>query len=198
MLRLSAQHLLPGEGRGIELRPVDLLREDGRGPVADREALALRVDPICVRHAHAGRGAVPGEHHVAVAIDLGEIGKLAIGRDEGADIFEFELLLDVGDPVLAERVPGEHIDAARPQQRPQRHLHGAGIRRRHQRDAIAVRESQQLPRLRQRQLDPRLGFGLAMIAPEQRALQRLDRPAWTLGARPRRESRIGGAPSWLR
>ncbi len=174
-----------------------LLREDGGCPVADREPLAIRIDPICVRHTHAGRGAVPGEHDVAVAIDLREIGKLAIRRDESADIFELELLLDVGDPIPAERIPGQNINAARPQQRPQRHFHGAGIRRRHQRDAIAGGQLQQVTRLCQRQFQSGLGFGLAMITPEQRALQRLDRPAWTLGARPRRESWIGGAPGWF-
>ena len=193
MLRLAAQHLLPGEGRGIELRPIDLLREDGRGGVADGEAFAVGRDEIAVRHAHAGGRAVPGEHHVAVEIDLGKIGQLAVGRDQRAHVLELELLGDVGDPVPAERLPGEHIDAARAEQRPERHLHRAGIRGRHDRDQITVRKLEQLARAGDRQLEPRLGLRLAVIAAEQRALKRVRRPAGTLGARARREARIVGA-----
>ena len=44
-----------------------------------------------------------------------------------ADVRELQLLGDVGDPALAEGLPGQHIDAARAQQRPQRHLDRAGI-----------------------------------------------------------------------
>ena len=40
MRALPAQRLLPGEGDDIELGPVELLREGGRGRVADGEALA--------------------------------------------------------------------------------------------------------------------------------------------------------------
>ena len=40
------------------------LGEDRRGGVADGEALAVRRDPVAVRHAHARGGAVPGEDHV--------------------------------------------------------------------------------------------------------------------------------------
>ena len=98
-------------------------------------------DPIAVRHAHAGGRAVPGEHHVAVEIDLDEIGQLAVRRDQRADVLELELLDDVGDPVAAERLPGEHIDAARAEQRPERHLHRAGVRGRHDRDADNRREA---------------------------------------------------------
>lgn len=43
-----------------------------------------------------------------------------------ADVFELQLL-DVGDPPLAEILPGEHIDAARAQQRPHRNLDRPGI-----------------------------------------------------------------------
>ena len=52
------------------LAQVEPLREGGRGGVADRQALAVRGDPVAVRHAHAGGGAVPGEDHVAVEVDL--------------------------------------------------------------------------------------------------------------------------------
>ena len=39
---------------------------------------ALGRDPVAVGHAHARGGAVPGEQHVAVEIDLGEIGQPAV------------------------------------------------------------------------------------------------------------------------
>ncbi len=68
---LAAQHLLPGERDHIELGPIERLREGGRGRVADGQALAVGGDPVAVRHAHAGGGAVPGEDDVGGEIDLG-------------------------------------------------------------------------------------------------------------------------------
>ena len=49
---------------------VEPLREGRRGGVADGQALAVGGDPVAIRHAHARGGAVPGEDHVAVEIDL--------------------------------------------------------------------------------------------------------------------------------
>ena len=46
---LAAQHLLPGEGDDVELGEVEVLGEDGRGGVADREALAVVRDPVARR-----------------------------------------------------------------------------------------------------------------------------------------------------
>ena len=57
-----------------------------RGRVADGQALAVAGIQSRIRHAHARGGAVPGEDHVVVEIDLREIGQLAIGRDELARI----------------------------------------------------------------------------------------------------------------
>ena len=51
---LAAQHLLPGEGDDIELREVELLREGGRGRVADGQALAVGRDAVA-RSARARR-----------------------------------------------------------------------------------------------------------------------------------------------
>ena len=63
-------------------------------------------------HAHARGRAVPGEDHVAVEIDAAEIGQLAVVGLDRADVGELQLLDDVGDPALAEALPGEHVDAA--------------------------------------------------------------------------------------
>ena len=46
-------------------------------------------------------------------VDLREIGQLAVARLEHAHVVELELLEDVGDPALAEALPGQHVDAAR-------------------------------------------------------------------------------------
>ena len=102
-----------------------------------------------------------------------------------------QLLDDVGHPFAAEGIESEHIDAAGAEQRPQRHLHRAGVRRRHDADAIVRRQPKQLARLDERQLEPRLRLLGAMVAAEQRALQRLDAPAGMLGARAGGEARIG-------
>ena len=190
MLRLAAEDLLPGIGRRIELSPIDVLREHrGRG-VADGEAFAAGGDPVGVRHAHAGCRAVPGEHHVAIELDLSEVRELAVRRGEGAHVGQLELLDDVGHPVAAERLPGENIDAARAEQRPQRHLDRARVRGGHQRHPIVRRQFEQGLRLDERRLDPCLGLRLAVVAAEQRALQRLERPAFMLGAGAGGEARI--------
>jgi hypothetical protein len=71
---------------------------------------------VAVRHAHAGGGAVPGEDHIAVEIDLArKIRQLAIGRFILRGV-ELQLLDHVGDPAGAEAFPGHHVDAARAQQ----------------------------------------------------------------------------------
>ena len=56
-----------------------------------------------------------------------------------ADVLELELLDDVGHPAVAEAFPGEHVDAALAEQRPQRHLDGAGVGGRHDADAVVGR-----------------------------------------------------------
>ena len=70
------------------LSQASVLREGGRGRVADRQPFAVGGDPVAVRHAHAGGRAVPGEDDVALEIDLGEIGQLAVGRFEDAHVLE--------------------------------------------------------------------------------------------------------------
>ena len=64
-------------------------------------------------HAHARGRAVPGEDHVAVEIDLSP-DRAARRRRASmlAHVGELQLLDDVGDPAVAEALPGEHVDAA--------------------------------------------------------------------------------------
>src|SRR5580658_2079213 len=75
---LAAQHLLPGPGDDVELIPGKRHGEGGRGRVADRETLAVRLDPVAVRHTDAGGGAVPGEDDIAVSVDFGEVRNLSV------------------------------------------------------------------------------------------------------------------------
>ena len=77
VLRLAAQHLLPGPADHIELGPWQIHGKGGRGRIAQGESLAVVLDPAAVRDAHPRGGAVPAEHHVAVAIDLSKVGQLS-------------------------------------------------------------------------------------------------------------------------
>ena len=166
------------------------LREHRRGRVADGQAFAVASDPVGIGHADAGGRAVPGEHDVAVAIDLAEIGQLAVRRKKGADVFDLELIDEVGHPLAAERLPGEHVDAARPEQRPERHLDGAGVGSGHDRHAVIGGKLERSGRALDRKREPRFRLGPAMVAPDKRALEAIDGPAGMLGARPGREARI--------
>lgn len=157
MSALAAQHLLPGESDDIEFFEVEPLRECGGSRIADGQALAVRGNEIAVRHANARRGAVPGEHHIAVEIDLGEIRQLAVAGFDLAHVGELQLLDHVGDPAGAKALPGNHVDAALAEQRPQRHLDRTGVRRRHDADAVTRRDLENLAR----QLDRLFELGLA-------------------------------------
>jgi len=180
--RLAAERLLPGEGDDVELSPIERLREARRRGVANREARAVGGDPIAVRYAHAGSGAVPGEHHVALGIDLGEIGKLAVIGLEHRRVFDLELLDDIGDPAFAERFPRKHRDRTRAEQRPQRHLHRAGIGRRHDADAVIGGDFEHLAG----EIDGALELGLADLgtvrASERSVGKDGEAPVGTLGA----------------
>ena len=147
MRGLAAEHLLPGEGDDIKLRPVEALGEGGGGGVADGQPLTIVSDPARVDDAHARGGAVPGEDDIAVLrVDLLEVRQFAIGRVEGSDISELELLDDIGDPAGAKTFPAHHVDAAGAEQRPERHLDGAGIGGRHDADAVIGGNLQHLAR----------------------------------------------------
>jgi hypothetical protein len=133
-----------------------------------------------------------------IEIDLAEGRQLAIGRDQSANILEFKLLDDVGDPNLAEVLPSENIDAARSEQRPQRHLDSAGVRGWHDRHEIVAWKLEQLARAIDGEREPCLGIGLAVIAPEQRAFEAGEGPVGMLGAWSRREARIFWPEVWFR
>ena len=191
MRSLAAEHLLPGEGDDIELGPVEMLREGGRGGVADRQTLAIRRNEVAIGHAHARRGAVPGEDDIAVEIDALQVRKRPIGCLDDADIRQFQLLLDVGDPGLAEAFPGDHVDAACAQQRPHRHFHRAGVGGRHDADAVIGRHLQDLAGEVDGRLQFRLADGGAMRAAERRVGEGGGRPARALGAGAGGKIRIG-------
>ena len=143
---------------------------------------AVGGDPVAVRHAHAGGGAVPGEHHVGGEIDLRQIGQLAVRRLEDGDVLELELLLDVGDPAFAEAFPGQHGHGPRAEQRPQRHLDRAGIGGRHDADAIIGGNFQHLAGEIDGALELRLADLGAVRASENRVGEGLQAPAGALGA----------------
>ena len=180
--RFAAEHLLPGEGGDIELLPGKPLGE-GRGCcIANYEAFTIRRDPVAIRHADARRGAVPGEDDIAGKIDLVKIRQGAIGRFDETHVVETQLLHHVGDPALAEALPGQHIDATLPEQRPQRHFDGACVGSRNDADEIVFGDFEDRPRF----LDGLAQACLAGCSPVRAAdkciTQRLRRPAGALGA----------------
>ena len=183
MRGLAAQHLLPGPGHDIELLPGQVHREGRGGRITNRQALAIPLDPIAIGDTHARGGAVPGEDDVAHGIDLGQIRQRAVVGAERAEILELELLHGVGDPALAEAFPGQEIDAARAQQRPERQLHRPGVRARHDADAIIRGQPQDGAGA----VNHLFQFGFAGLravrAAEAGIPERLQRPSRTLGAR---------------
>jgi hypothetical protein len=180
---LTAEDLLPGPRDDIEPVPGQVHSEGRRGGVADDQALAVGRDPVGVRNAHAGCGAVPGEDDITVpGVDPREIGQLAVRGLEHAHFVEPELLRDVGDPFLAEALPGEHVDATRAEQRPQRHLHRPGVGAGHDGDAAVARNAEH----RTGEVDGFFQLRLARLravgAPDYRIAQGGGRPARALGA----------------
>ena len=143
---------------------------------------AVGGDPVAVRHAHAGGGAVPGEDHVGRKIDLGEIGQFAVRRAQHRDVLQLELLFDVGDPAFAEAFPGQHGDRARAEQRPQRHLDRAGIGGRHDADAVVGRDLQHFAGEIDGALELRLADLGAVRTAESGVGEGLQVPAGALGA----------------
>ena len=96
--------------------------------------------------------------------------------------FELELLDHVGDPALAEAFPGQHVDAARAEQRPQRHLDRAGIGGRHDADAVVGRHLQHFAGEVDGALQARLAELGAVRAAEGGIFESVERPAGALGA----------------
>jgi hypothetical protein len=190
MRGLAAQHLLPGKGRDIELVPGQPLGKGGRSRVADRQPGPVGRDRVAIRQPDAAGGAVPGEHHIGVPVDRRQIGQPAIGRLVHPRR-QTQLLEHIGDPAGAETLPCQHFHRPRAQQRPHRHLDRAGVRGRHDADAIAVGHAKDFARAVDGGLQPRLAQGGAVRAPQNVAAQpgRIESGVFLAGARG--ETRIG-------
>ena len=182
MRALSAQHFLPGKGHHIELAVIEFLGKGCRRGVANSQSFALCRDEPAIGNPYAGSRAIPGEDHIAAEIHIGKIGQFAIGRFENPHIGQLQLLGDIGDPALAKTLPGKHVDAALAQKRPQCHLHGAGVGRRHDAYPVAFGNLKNLAR----QPDGLGKLGLAFLgavrAAQQGVVERFRRPARALGA----------------
>ena len=159
------------------------LRESGGRRVANRQALAVRRNEIGVRDAHARGRAVPGENDITAEVDFCQVGQFAIRRRQDAGVGDFQLLYDIRRPVVGKAFPGQHVDRAGAEQRPQRHFDRPRIRRRRDRDAIIGGHAQNLAR----QFDGAREFVLADLGPmgaaKRRAGEVFERPSRPLGAR---------------
>jgi hypothetical protein len=156
MRRLTAHHLLPGEGGHIELVPGQVLRKGRACRVADRQARAIAGIASPFGQAHAAGRPVPGEHHVGVEIDLRKIDDLAVLRRLHLGL-ELQLLDHIRDPARAEAFPGEHRAGPCAQHRPHGHFDGARVGGRDDADAVVRRHAKDLAR----RLDGGLQLGLA-------------------------------------
>ncbi len=185
---LAAHRLLPGEGGDVELVPRQTLREGGRGGVAEGQAGAVGGDPVAVRHAGAGGGAVPGEADVGLGPHRREVGQVAVGRGQHPAVVELQLLGRVGRPALAEALPDQHVDGPGAEHRPHRHLEGAGVGGGHDADAVVGRHAEQARGAVDHVLELRLRLRGAVRAAEEGAGgDRLGGPARALGAGARGE-----------
>ncbi len=143
MRRFAAQHLLPREGRHIQLVPRQVHRKGRRGGIAERQTRAVSGDRIAIGHAHAGGGAVPCEADVVVIVQRGHVDDLAVFG--GVNLrFDFQLFDHIGDPACAEGFPSNHLSRAFAQERPHGHLECAGVRGGHDADAVIRRHAEHL------------------------------------------------------
>ncbi len=71
--RLAAHILLPRVSDHIELVPVELLREAGRGGVANGDPFSIGRNKVGVRHAHTGSRPVPSKDQIPVARILRQV-----------------------------------------------------------------------------------------------------------------------------
>ena len=193
MLRFAAHHLLPAVGRGIELGPVHLHREDGAGGIVDRHAFAARRQPVGVGDLGARSGAVPGEDDVVVLRDARQIGDFAIIGVHDRQLRQLELLDRVLDPDIAEAFPcrdGRRVIGA--QHGPHRAFERAGIRCRHDADKVILRHAEHFLRQVDGMFQPRLAERAAMRAAERFGFEIGGRPALVFGGRSGRKERALG------
>ena len=104
----------------------------------------------------------------------GQIRQCAVGRFDDARVLELQLLDHVGDPAGAEGFPGDHVDAALAEQRPQRHFDGAGVGGGHDADAVVGRHLEHFARQRDGLFQLGLADLGAMRAAEGSLFQRLE------------------------
>src|SRR5512136_3128084 len=105
MRRLAAENLLPAEGRRIQFREIEILREGGGRRVTDGEALSVGRDEVGIGHSNAGGRAVPGKDEIIAEIELREIRQLAVGRGQSPRMGYLELRKDVSRPVGGKTLP---------------------------------------------------------------------------------------------
>ena len=158
--------------------------------VASQKVRPARSAAIQSASGHAGArgGAVPGEADVGVRADRAEVRQRAVGRGQHPRVGELELLGRVGGPALAEALPDQHVDRARAEHRPHRHLEGAGVGGGHDADAVVLGHAEQLRGAVDRLLQLRLRLRGAVRAAEEGARgDRLGGPAGPLRAGTRGE-----------
>ncbi len=195
--RFPAEHLLPGERGDVDFAPIDGLRAQRRRRIDEGETAAVGGNPIAVRHAHARCRAVPGEDHVAIEVDAGEIGQMPVVGRQHARVGRLQLADDVGHPALAEILPGEHVNTALAEHRPQRHLESARVGPGNDGEAVVGGKLEKRMRLVDGEPQPLDAGRRAVRAPKQRRRQHLRRPAGAFGAWPTREVRDSRALLWL-
>ncbi len=69
----AAEHLLPGEGRDIDLFPRQMIGEHSARCVGEGQAFAVVRDPVAIGHANPRSRSVPGEQDVVRPVDLVEV-----------------------------------------------------------------------------------------------------------------------------
>src|SRR5690606_2450163 len=94
-----------------------------------------------------------------------------------------ELFGHVGDPALAEALPGERVDATSAKHGPHSEFEGAGVGGRHDRAEIVGGQPEQRLGLVDGKLKARLALLRPVRAAEERLAEVIGRPAGALGAR---------------
>ena len=188
MLRFGPHHLLPAIGRGIELGPIHLLRENGAGRIVDRHAFAAFGQPVGVRNLRARGRTVPGEDDVVFLRDRRQVRNMAVIGVQRGQLGQFELLDRILNPDIAEAFPRRHGGRAiGAQHRPHRAFERAGIARGHDADEVILRHAEHLLRQVDGVFQPRLAEAAAVRAAERFGFEIGCGPALALGSRPGRE-----------
>ena len=149
----------------------------------------LRLDRRAAPDAKAGRRIAIGANIIGdffffeQACERFRKGSLGIRRELGADVFQLQLIDDIGHPAFAKGFACEHIDAALAEQRPKVHFDRTGVRAGDDADAITGRNLQKLTGELDGELQPGLGDRRPVRAGDRRILEVLDLPARALGAR---------------